>query len=269
MSLLKGYISPGSYFIQHRKMIMELSKTDFKKKYLGSYLGIFWAFIQPAFTILIFWFVFQVGFKSAPVDNFPFVLWLVTGMVPWFFFSDSVSNSTTSIIENTFLVKKVVFRVDLLPIVKIVSALYIHVFFVAVLFLLFIFYGYYPNLYNFQIFYYVIATILLVLGLSLITSCLVVFLKDIGQIVGITLQFGFWLSPIFWSIRMIPEKFHILIYLNPMFYIVEGYRNTFVYHRWFWEFPYMTLYYWLFTILVLVTGVYLFKKLRPHFADML
>ncbi len=75
-------------------------------------------------------FVFQVGFKAQPVDNFPFILWLVAGMLPWFFFADAISTGTNSIIENSYLVKKVVFRVSLLPIIKLLSALSIHLFFI-------------------------------------------------------------------------------------------------------------------------------------------
>jgi ABC-type polysaccharide/polyol phosphate export permease len=269
MGLARKLISNGTDIIRLRNLIIELAITDFKKKYLGSFLGVFWAFVQPAATILIFWFVFQVGFKSAPVDNFPFILWLVTGMTPWFFFSEALSNATGSIVENAFLVKKVVFKVGLLPLVKIVSAIMIHVFFIAVTFLLFFAYGYAADWHYLQVFYYLIATILLVLGLSLITSSLLVFVKDIGQIVGIILQFGFWLTPIFWSIKILPQKYHALLMLNPLYYIVEGYRNTFIYHRWFWEFPYLTLYFWGFTILALLLGGILFHRLRPHFADVL
>jgi len=176
---------------------------------LGSYLGILWAFIQPAITVLILWFVFQVGFKSMPVDNVPFVLWLVCGMFPWFFISDSISGATDSIVASSYLVKKVVFRVSLLPVVKIISALLIHVFFVGLLFLMFAAYGHTPTLYNLQVVYYIFAAMCLVLGLSWLTSALVIFLKDIGQLVAMLLQFGFWATPVFWSVKMIPEKYMI------------------------------------------------------------
>ena len=109
-------------------LLWNLTKKDLKQRYLGSYLGILWAFIQPTITVFIFWFVFQVGFKSMPVDNFPFILWLVCGMFPWFFFSEAWSSATNSIVANSFLVKKVVFRVSLLPIIQIMSALLVNCF---------------------------------------------------------------------------------------------------------------------------------------------
>jgi len=252
-----------------RRLIFELAKKDFRTKYLGSYLGILWAFIQPTISIVIFWFVFQVGFKSKPVDNFPFILWLVSGIIPWFFFSESLANATNAIIDNSYLVKKVVFRVSVLPIIKIISALFIHLFFIIFLFFMFFVYGYKPSIYNVQIIYYLFATIVLALGLSWITSALVVFLRDVGQMVGAVLQFAFWLTPIFWSLKTIPEKYHKLIKLNPMYYIVEGYRETFIYQKWFWSHSYLSLYYWLVTITLFVLGAMLFRRLRPHFADVL
>ena len=255
--------------IRNRRLLWELTKKDFQTRYLGSYLGILWAFIQPTITVLIFWFVFQVGFKSTPVDNFPFILWLICGMFPWFFISDSISSATNSILDNSYLVKKVVFRVALLPIVKIISAFIVHVFFVGILLLMFGVYGYMPTLYNLQIIYYMLAASCLLLGIAWLTSALTVFLKDVGQLTAMILQFGFWGTPIFWSFRTIPEKYMLFLKLNPAYYIIEGYRNSFIYNRWFWEDVNLTVYYWLITGIMLMIGAVAFKKLRPHFADVL
>jgi len=254
---------------QNRKIIKELVKNDFKQKYIGNYLGVFWAFIQPIATILILWFIFQVGFKVKPVDNFPFILWLATGMFAWFYFAEAFTNATNSIIANSFLVKKVLFKVSILPIVSILSALLIHIFFIFIIFLMFIIYGYTPNIYWIQLFYYTFALSILLLGLSWFTSSVVIFFKDLGQIISIIIQFGFWLTPVFWSIKMIPQKYHWLIRLNPLDYIIEGYRNSLIYHKWFWEDMGMTIYYWSITAIILAIGITTFKRLRPHFADVI
>ncbi len=254
---------------QNKRLLWSLIKNDFRQRYLGNVLGIAWAFIQPTATILIFWFVFQVGFKSQPVDNFPFILWLVAGMFPWFFFAEALSTGTNSIIANAFLVKKVVFRVSLLPIIPLFSALIVHLFFIFFMLGMFLYYGYTPDIYALQLFYYLFALSILVLGLSWITSSVVVFFRDMGQLVSMLIQFGFWLTPIFWSMKMIPEKYHWIIELNPMVYIIEGYRNSMIYHKWFWEDMHMTLYYWSITLTLFVLGGLTFKKLRPHFADVL
>ena len=254
---------------QNKTLLWSLTKNDFKQRYLGNILGISWAFIQPTVTVIIFWFVFQVGFKSQPVDNFPFILWLVAGMFPWFYFAEALTSGTNSILVNAFLVKKVVFRVSLLPIIPLISALLIHLFFILFMFAMFFYYGYAPEIYWLQIFYYLFATSILVLGLSWITSSVVVFFKDIGQFVAMVIQFGFWLTPIFWRIDTIPKQYHWIIQLNPMAYIIDGYRNSMIYHKWFWEDMSHTLYFWAVTLTIFVLGGLTFKKLRPHFADVL
>ena len=252
-----------------RNLIWQLTKRDFKSRYLGSYLGLIWAFIHPMVTILVLWFVFDVGFKSKPVNDCPFILWLMTGMIPWFFFADAFSSSSNSIMEYSYLVKKVVFRVSILPIVKILTAVFIHLFFILVILAAFLGYGRGADLYLIQVFYYFGAVLVLLLGLAWLTSSLSIFLKDIGQVISVVLQFGFWLTPIFWSIDMLPSGYHSLIRLNPVFYIIEGYRDTFINKVWFWEHPGYTLYFWAVSLVLFIGGALIFRRLKPHFADVL
>lgn len=252
-----------------RKTIWELSKRDISSRYLGSTLGVFWAIINPILLILIYWFVFQVGLRSYPVGDVPFILWLLAGIVPWFFFADSLSSGTFSVEQNSYLVKKIVFKTHLLPIVKIISSLQIHLLFIVLTFIVFISYGVGVDLYLLQIFYYSLSLIAFTVSLSWITSALNVFLKDVGQIVSVILQFGFWLTPIFWSFSLVPDKFEFIFKLNPMFYIVEGYRDTFINKVWFWEHYNLTAYFWVIVLILLYIGTKLFKKLSPHFADVL
>ncbi len=269
MKLITFFIQFFKDFIKNQRLIMDLSKKDFKARYLGSYLGILWAFVQPTVTIVIFWFIFQVGFKSMPVDNFPFILWLAAALIPWNFFADGLLNGTNSITEYSYLVKKVVFRVSILPVIKLYSALLVHLFFVLFLFVMYGVYGYSPDIFNVQIVYYLFAAFVLTLGLSWLTASLMIFLKDVGQFISMMLQFGFWMTPIFYSLTTIPDKFQFFMKLNPMYYIIEGYRDAFIYKTWFWEHPNLTLYFWIMTLFFLALGTLAFKKLRPHFADVL
>ena len=94
-------------------------------------------------------------------------------------------------------------------------------------------------------------------------------MKDVGQLVAMLIQFGFWGTPIFWSLKLIPESYQWVFKMNPMYYIIEGYRNSFIYHKWFWELGYTNISFWLFTVAVMLFGAFIFKKLRPHFADVL
>lgn len=252
-----------------RSLIFQLVQRDFKSRYLGSYLGLFWAFIQPVITILIFWFVFDVGFKSAPVGDIPFILWLVTGIIPWFFISECLSSGTVAVVENSYLVQKIVFRISILPVVKLLSALIVHLFFVLIIFVFFIVYHVPVTIYSIQVFYYGLASIVLLLGLIWLSSALMVFLKDVGQVVAMVVQFGFWLTPIFWSLQMVPGKYHIFIKLNPIYYIIQGYRDCFIHKVWFWQHPLYSVYFWGVTGAIFVLGAVVFARLRPHFADVL
>ena len=257
--------------VESRRLIFDLARNDFKVKYAGSYFGIIWSFIQPVITILIYWFVFQVGFRSGTrPDGTPFILWMICGMVPWFYFSEALQNATNSLLEYSYLVKKVVFRVNILPVVKIVSSFFIHIIFVMFLTIITVISGRYPSVYTLQMFYYLLCTFVLLIGLSWVTSALVVFLKDVSQIVSVILQIGFWATPIVWSTDIIPDKsIEYFFKLNPMFYIVQGYRDSFIENIWFWNRYNQTIYFWLITGVIFFGGAVLFKRLRPHFSDVL
>ena len=220
-------------------------------------------------TILVYWFVFQVGFRNGTVGEFPFVLWLTAGLVPWFYFSEALMGATSSLLEYSYLVKKVVFNIDILPVIKVLSALFVNIFFVLFFVFVCCLYGYYPTVYAIQIGYYMICQICLVMALSYMTSAVMVFFRDLGQLINILLQIGMWMTPIMWQSNMIGEKYQRFLKLNPMYYIVNGYRESLLSKEWFWNhFPW-TIYFWLLILLLMVLGTKIFKRLKPHFADVL
>ena len=259
----------------NRKLIIRLSLNDFKTRYAGSMMGVFWAFVQPVITVVIYWFVFEKGLRAGRQAmggiEVPFVLFLISGLVPWFFFSDAWPNGTNSLLSYSYLVKKVVFKISVLPIVKIMASIYVHLFFVGVTLIIFWAYGYSPDLYSLQVVYYSFGTFTLVLGLSYITSSIVGFFRDLSEIINILLQVMVWVTPIMWNIETtLPEgTLKTIFKLNPMYYIVSGYRNALINKRWFWETPRITIYFWVVTILILFVGMLVFKRLKKHFADVL
>ncbi len=254
-----------------RYLIYELVKRDFKSRYMGSMLGLFWAILQPLLMNAIMWFVFTFGLKvgRGPM-GVPFICYLFTGMLAWSYFSDSFTGSTNVITEYSFLVKKINFRLSILPIVKLLSSGIIEViFFIIVIFILAV-NGIYPSLWWLQIIYYLAAMMLLSLGLSWITSAMNVFVKDVGYVVSILLQFGFWMTPIFWDVNVLPAKWHIFVKLNPMAYIVNGFRESFLMQKPFWHGDlFSIIWFWGVTITALLAGIIVFKRLRPHFADVI
>ena len=254
----------------NRTLIWNLSKNDFRTKYAGSYLGIVWAFVQPIVTILVYWFVFEFGLKSgSPIKDVPFILWFMTGLVPWFFFQESVTNATNCMLEYSYLVKKVLFKISILPIVKIISALFVHLVFIGFLFIVGSIYGFYPSVYTIQLAYYSFCTFFLVLAISYATSAIIIFFKDLGQIINIFLQIGMWMTPIMWSYTIMPKQLQWIVKLNPMYYIVEGYRDAVINNVWFFERYFQTAYFWIIALSLFVVGAIIFKKLKPHFADVL
>ena len=252
---------------------MKLAKNDFKTRYAGSYFGTFWAFVQPVVTILVYWFVFSVGFRSNTDElGVPFVLYLVAGIVPWFFFSDALSGGSNALLEYDYLVKKVVFNISVLPVVKIISAAFVHGFFILLAIVLYMCNGRFPDWYYLQIIYYSICVFALVLGLCYATSAVVVLFRDLKQVINIGLQVGVWLTPIMWvaeSMIGTNSIIYKILQLNPMFYVVSGYRDAFIMKRWFFDRPLWALYFWIFAICCFLLGNWVFKRLRVHFADVL
>ncbi len=255
-----------------RRLILDLANKDFKSRYAASYLGIIWAFVQPIVTVSIYILVFQVGFKQGIGRDVPFALWLTIGIVPYLFFQEALLSATNSLLEFSYLVKKVVFKISVLPIVKIISAAYVHLFFMGLAVVVYLCFGMTPHIYMIQVFYYSFAAIVLVLGLSYITASMVVFFRDLGQIVNILLQFLMWLTPIMWNIddmEWMTPGIHRFLKLNPVYYITSGYRDAFLNKVWFWEKGEWTLYFWIVALVIAMLGTMTFKKLEKHFADVL
>ena len=266
ISLLKEIVT-------RRKLIWDLAKADFKKRFVGSYFGMVWMFVQPLVTVLIYFFIFQLGFKSVPpVPGVPYVLWLVPGIVPWFFYSEALNCITGCLQEYSYLVKKVVFQVEILPVIKLISCLLVHGFFLLIMLIMALCFGKLPMATWIQILYYSFAASMLALAFGYLTSAIHVFFKDMAQIVSICLQFGMWLSPIMYQETMFSADYPWIVTvlkLNPFYYIVAGYRDSILTGNWFWERPTLTVYFWVVTLVIGFAGLKVFKRLRPHFSDVL
>jgi ABC-type polysaccharide/polyol phosphate export permease len=269
MSIIKEFIDFIKHLYQSKNLLLVLAINDFKEQYQGSHLGLLWAVLRPSIFVLTIWFVFVIGFKRNQTEEVPFIIYLLCGFIPWFFFAESVNGGMNAIINNRFLVKKVAFRVNILPLVKIFSALFLHFIFLGILIVVLLIHGYTPNWHWLQLPYYLFCMILLVLGIGWFTSSLRVFTKDISEIIGVILQLGFWVTPIFWQLKMVPEKYLFLMQINPMVYIIDGYRNTFIKQIWFWERLELIPMFLMITLFLLLSGAIVFKRLRPHFGDVL
>jgi lipopolysaccharide transport system permease protein/teichoic acid transport system permease protein len=269
MNLIRECSGFLSDVYQMRSLIFELTKRDFKQHYIGSFLGLFWAFLEPLITMLIMWFIFTYGFKARVGGDVPFVAYLFTGMVPFTLFQSAVGEGAGIIRSYAFLVQKMNFKASILPLIKLNSALILHVVFLSILIGMLLAMRLLPSFYWLQLFYYLAAMTYLILGLNWLISALGVFVKDITHVITILLRLCFWFTPIFWHLDMMPESTRVYFKISPIFYLVQGYRETFIYHKPFWDQPLYMLYFWAFSTAIFVTGVVVFKRLRPHFAEVL
>ncbi len=253
---------------EKRSILFELAKRDFQRQYMGSYLGFVWVYLQPLLFVTVLYLVFTMGFKSgSSSDGVPFAVYLISGMIAWFFIAENLTAGTAIIKQHSFLLKKVDFRLSMLPIVKLMSSAIPHLFFIFIAIFIAALNSIYPTFYTLQIIYYFIAMTALLLGMNWLTSATNLFVSDVSKLIGVIVTFGFWLTPIFWDLAKVPEQYQWVVKLNPAVYIVEGYRDSIINHIGFWEKPYDTLYFWTFTGIILWLGITVFKKLRPHFAE--
>lgn len=249
--------------------IRQFAVDDFRTKYAGSALGGLWAFLQPIITIILYWFVFQLGFKSQPVADFPFILWLMIGLIPWFFISEAIVNATACLMDYSYLVKKILFNINILPLAKVLSTFFVQIVLIAFALICFAIGGYPPRAGCLQVLIYLLYMFLLAVGISYTTATLYVFFKDTIQIVSIVIQAVFWLTPIVWDINTMPNPVQHALKFNPMYYCINGFRSAFIEKGWSHPGIGMTVYYWTFCLLVLLFGIRLFGRCKNHFADVL
>ncbi|WP_346295511.1 ABC transporter permease [Rhodopseudomonas sp. P1] len=250
-----------------RDLIFSLSVRNFKSAYFGSLFGMTWVIVEPLIYVFLLWFFFTKAIKFQPPEGYPYVPWLMTAMALWNFISLTLTSSASTFRSHAFLLKRPEFNMSLLPVVNILTGLYIHGIFLVILVAILLLSGIPFTLYWFQAGYYLLATAILLLGVAWIAASLSLFIKDVTNIIGIIIQIGFWTSPIFWSLNTFPANFRVLLQLNPLSYVMEGYRKSFLYAQPFWNDPIGFAYFWSFTLIVLLIGVVTYKTLRPHFGD--
>lgn len=245
-----------------------MAKQDLAQRYVGTVGGLLWAVLHPMLMVVIYWFVFTIGFKAQAPGNMPFVLYFVSGLIPWLLFSEVLQNSMTAVTANAALIKKTVFPSEILPLVHLVAGSFTHLVFLSILCLLCLLYGYGPKLALLQVVYYYLALGCLLLGLSWLFGSIHVFHRDLAQGVGALLNLWFWLTPVVWPADMIPDNYSAILKFNPVYYVVEGYRSVITGIP-IWSRQWESVCFWLVAGPVLLLGGYVFKRLKPEFAEVL
>jgi len=266
---LGRFLSLAYTLYRHRSLIWQLAVHDLRSRYASTLMGSVWAIANPAITILVFWFVSVYGLRVSVQEGPPYFLVLFCGFVPWMMFSDAVTGGASGVLSYSYLVKKIAFPLEILPIVKIVSTVIVHGFLVALLVVILIVSGVPPTLHFVGALYFMACTVAFAAGLAWLLSALRVFSSDLGHALGAVMTIWFWATPILWPLQNLKGKALWIVQLNPVLYIVEGYRNALLYARPLSALWPLDVYFWTVTGFVLLLGAGVFRRLKPHFADVL
>lgn len=210
-----------------RYLIFNFAVRDLKSRYIGSLMGLFWAVVHPLVLLLCYTFVFSVVFKirTGTLSTGNFAIFLFCGILPWLYFQDTVLRCCNSVVENSNLIKKTVFPSEILPISLALSNIVTHLFGLAILLIVLVF----SDLLTWTSVFlpvYMGLLVVLSLGLGWLCAALQVFLRDTFQVVSVGMVLWFWFTPIFYSLDMVPTRLRPLILLNPLSYVVDGYRGV-------------------------------------------
>lgn len=258
--------------IGNRDLIYSLIKRDIFSRYQGSTMGFMWSLINPIVMLLVYTFVFSFVFKarwpgSATGSKTEFALVLFAGLLVYNMFAECMNRSPTLILSNANYVKKVIFPLEIMPIVTLGAALFhmIMSFIVWVIFC-FIFFGVPPlTIFLFPI--TIIPLLLFSIGLSLFLSSLGVYIRDIGQIIVLITTILMFMSPIFYPISALPEEFRVFMELNPLTFIIEQVRAVIINGETIQWGPWIM---WtIISTLVLFLGFAWFQKTRRGFSDVI
>jgi ABC-type polysaccharide/polyol phosphate export permease len=224
---------PGALFLQNlverRTLLFQLVRRDFEQRFIGSAIGWIWALIHPLVMLLSWTFVFNVC-MDMPVPpgegttNYP--LWLFAGMLPWLLFSEAVQRSASSLLEQTNLITKTVFPSEIIPVSVFLSSLVSHLLGLALIVAAAGVLLNQVSVFLVLLPVYIFLIGLLAVGLGWIVASLHVFLRDTAQVVAVVLLLWFWLTPIFITENLFPQKMRFLVVANPFYYLVRGYRKV-------------------------------------------
>lgn len=206
----------------------ELLKTNVKKeirgKYKNSFLGVLWSFLNPLLQIAVYAIVFPLILKN---DQPNYVIFLCSALIPWTFFSTTFTRSAATIIENGNIIKKVYFPREIMPI-SIVTSEAVNFLISTIIIVAFVLlYG--LGLTKYIIYYPLVLLVqyLFLLAISLVVSCITVYIRDLQHLIGVALQLLFYATPIVYAGDTIPEQFRWILNINPMTHIINGYRDIF------------------------------------------
>ena len=256
--------------IKNKKIVWQLGKSDFKNKFASTSLGSIWGFLQPFIFMATYVIVFQYILKTGSSGEYPYVVWFLPGMAMWMWLNDSILTASGSIRAYSYLVKKVVFPVDVIPMISIVSSSFVSLFLVIVATVTCMIFGFMPNV--LILIYIIFASYCFIIAFTRFTSAITTVVPDFANLLGIAMQLFFWFTPIIWNLTML-ENHQILskiMQCTPFTYLVTGLRQVFIGENIiFAEYGAYTIVFWVITIVMFIWGNAIFKRNKKDFADVL
>ncbi len=256
---------------QHRRLIIPMIRREVTGRYKGSILGLLWSFLNPLFMLIIYTFVFSVVFKtrwnSGGDSKTEFALVLFAGLIVFNLFAECFNRAPTLILSNVNYVKKVIFPLEILPIVSLGAAMFHALISFGVWLIFYLILFGVPHLTVLLLPVVILPLLLFIIGISLALASLGVYLRDISQFTAIFTTVLMFLSPIFYPITALPEKYRPLLMLNPLAPIIEQTRGILLWGK----LPDMTIFsiYLSGSVFFVWLGFVWFQKTRKGFADVL
>ena len=256
---------------QYGNQLVKLAKADIERTYRGATLGWAWAIIKPASTIFVFWFTFTIGLRrGGPIDGYPFFLWLITGLCPWFYMSEMLNGGAGCIRKYNTFVTKMKFPVSTIPTFFSMSSLAIHWGLLFIVLVIFRIFHYKADVYWLQIPFYMALMFIFFTFWALFAGMVSAMSKDFMNLVKSIVTAIFWLSGILYDPRTIEIGWLRTLFLfNPVTYFVNGYRNCLIQKKWFWETGADNLGFLLMLVIMIIASLWAYKKLRKDIPDVL
>ena len=256
--------------IHNKKLIWQLGKNDFKNRFANTSLGAIWGFLQPFVFMITYAIVFQFILRTGSSGSYPYAVWFFPGMAMWQWLNDSIMSASNSIRTYSYLVKKVVFPVDIIPVMSIVSNSFISFFLFLVSIVVCLIFSYIPNL--LMLLYILFAAVCLIIAITRFTAALTTLVPDFEQALGIIMQLCFWFTPIVWNLNMVDNNpiLQSILQCMPFTYLVTGFRQVFIEGNIVTQgYGFYTIVFWVITIGIFCWGNYIFNKNKKDFADVL
>lgn len=235
-----------------------------------SKLGMLWSILDPLIQIFAYWFAFGIGIRGGkPVNGVEYINWMLVGLTPWFFLSSAIRRGTTSIHKKVNIITKMKFPISILPTTAILKELFNHLIMIVVIIVFIMFNGVNLNLNSLGVIYYIFCAILFSLSLTMITSVANMLTRDVGKAVNASMRLLMFITPILWTMEKLPRWAVTVMKCNPLFYIIEGYRNSLLFNKSIFLYSKRMLVFWTIVIFLFSIGSLLMYKFKHKFIDLI